>query len=299
MYTLEHHRELAYRAHSNISFSPEKRAESIIKEFSDQLDSDILELQKSLETDRINHYRLMYENHFTTWLSAKSNCISSAITGGSNFPVKKAEKANQREHNKYTEFQDFRKRFFESVAKQNRKQAIVAAGGELEIARKKLIELNEFHESMKRVNKAYKAYLKNPDSINDKSDLTDLEKQTVTRYVSKNSWEHNPYPPYMLTNNNAKIKNTEARIKELEYKDAAKESDVEYKTELPDGYILVNYQADRIQIFNNQRPEPAVIISYKKHGLKWSSFNKCWQRQITGNAFFSLENLFNLKINKK
>ena len=33
MKTLEHLREQAYRAHSNVSFSPEKRAESIVNDY--------------------------------------------------------------------------------------------------------------------------------------------------------------------------------------------------------------------------------------------------------------------------
>lgn len=29
--------------------------------------------------------------------------------------------------------------------------------------------------------------------------------------------------------------------------------------------------------------------------VKWSPFNKCWQRQITNNAIFSMELLFKIK----
>ena len=66
--------------------------------------------------------------------------------------------------------------------------------------------------------------------------------------------------------------------------------------EIPNGKLELNFKADRIQIFNDQKPEQSVIASYKSHGLKWSPFNKCWQRQITPNAKFSMKLLFKIEI---
>jgi len=298
MYTLEHHRDLAYRAHSNTSFSPEKRAEGVIKEHSEQLDADLLKLKESgLEANKIDSYKKMYETHFTAWLGAKSNCISSMITGPAKFPTQRAEKANVREHNRYVDFQKYRELVFTGIDRRNKKMAIVAAGGELEIAKKKLEDLNAFHDSMKRVNKAHISYLKNPNSVTEMA-LSEVELKKVINYVPAYSWEQHPYPKYMLTNNLAKIKATEARVKELESKEE-KKSEVVAEIPIDNGYIVLNYDSDRIRIYNNERPSADIIASYKKNGLKWSGFNKCWQRKITLNAISSMNKLFNIELNQK
>ena len=293
MKTLEHLREQAYRACSNISFSPEKRAESIINDYSAELDEDLIEIEKVAP-----HYAEKYKEKYTQlishWLRSKSNCISSMITGPANFPVRRAEKANRNEENRYKDFRDWRDKIFASFQKQANRKAIMDAGGELEVAKQKLIDLQFLQEYMKRINKAHAAYVKNPNSILE-PELSESEKDFVIKWVPLASYHKKPFMSFSLTNNNAKIKSSEARVKVLEDKEAAK-SDENTEFEISGGKLVLNYQADRIQIFNDQKPEQSVIASYKSHGLKWSPFNKCWQRQITPNAKFSMKLLFKIEI---
>lgn len=293
MKTLEHLREQAYRAYSNISFSPEKRAESIINDYSAELDEDLIEIEKVAP-----HYAEKYKEKYTQlishWLRSKSNCMSSMITGPANFNVQRAEKANRSEENRYKEFRQWRDKIFASFQKQANRKAIMDAGGELEVAKQKLIDLQFLQEYMKRINKAHAAYVKNPNSILE-SELSESEKDFVIKWVPLASYHKKPFMSFSLTNNNAKIKSSEARVKVLEDKEAAK-SDENTEFEISGGKLVLNYQADRIQIFNDQKPEQSVIASYKSHGLKWSPFNKCWQRQITPNAKFSMKLLFKIEI---
>lgn len=62
MKTLEHLREQAYRAYSNVSFSPEKRAESIINDYSSELDEDLIEIEKVAP-----HYAEDAKRYLTSW----------------------------------------------------------------------------------------------------------------------------------------------------------------------------------------------------------------------------------------
>lgn len=291
--TLEHLRELARRAHYWTSFTPEKRAESIVNIYSEELDDDMIEITK-LSAEYAPRYKEKYIQFLSHWLRSKSNCASSMIAGPANFNVRRAEKANRSEENRYNEFRQWRDKIFASFQKQAKRQAIIDAGGELEIAKQKLIDLQFLQEYMKRINKAHAAYIKNPNSILE-SELSESEKDFVIKWVPLASYHKKPFMSFSLTNNNAKIKAAEARVKVLEDKEAAK-SDENTEFEIPGGKLILNYQADRIQIFNEQKPEQSVIASYKSHGLKWSPFNKCWQRQITPNAKFSMKRLFNINL---
>lgn len=289
------HYDLAYRAHTGTSFSPEKRAETIIRDYSEQIISDVDSLkQMQADSGTIERYTAKYEALFVSWLASKSNCISPMITGGSNFPVRMAEKANNRESAKYSQFQDYRNSFLKAIEKQERKQAIEDAGGELEIAKKKLIELNFLQQQMKRLNKAHAAFVKNPNSIID-SDLNEEEKEFVIKWFPKYEYIKKPFQTFSLTNNNAKIKNTQARINELEKKEQNKISAPKSEILFEGGRVFIDHIADRIKIENTERPSSEVITSYKKHGLKWSPRGQCWQRQITANAFYSIEKLLNIK----
>lgn len=292
MKTLEHLREQAYRAYSNISFSPEKRAESIVNDYSSELDEDLIEIEKAAP-HYVDKYKEKYIQMLSHWLRSKSNCISSMITGPSNFPVRRAEKANRNEENRYKDFRDWRDKIFLSFKRQAKRKAIEDAGGELEINKSKIADLLVYQEYMKRINKAHAAYMKKPNSILE-ANLTEDEKDYIIKWVPIASYYTKPFQQFQLTNNLAKIKNTQARITELEKKAYFANQEVK-EYEVPGGKLILNYNDDRIQIFNETKPEQSVINSYKSHGLRWSPYNKCWQRQITNNALYSMQLLFNIK----
>lgn len=107
--------KLAERAYSNVSFSPEKRALSHVRENQAQLAAEIARIEAAgreygANPERIaevvERYKTGFIKRLTNWLGAKSRCISSMITGGSNFPVRRAEKANNSEHNRMLEFME-------------------------------------------------------------------------------------------------------------------------------------------------------------------------------------------------
>lgn len=293
MQTLEHLRDAAYRAHYWVSFTPDKRAEQVINDYSAELDSDIIEIEK-INSDYAPRYKEKYIQLLSHWLRSKSNCASSMIAGPANFNVARAEKANKSEQNRYNEFREWREKIFKSFEKQEKKQAIEAAGGELEINRAKLKRMQDDQERMKKINKCYAAYVKNPKTL-ESADLTEAEKNAIIKWVPEYSYIKKPFEGYQLTNNLARIKNTEARIKDLEKKESLVNNENKI-FDIEGGKLELNFKADRIQIFNDEKPERAVIESYKKHGLKWSPFNKCWQRQITNNALYSMQLLFKIKL---
>lgn len=107
--------ETARRAHYNVSFSPEKRGDRVVADYIaalTDLAAFIEETAKAPEQQAIaqqlfDDLRGKYRGKVLKWLGAKSRCISSAITGPANFPVRRAEKANDSEHKRMGEMVHF------------------------------------------------------------------------------------------------------------------------------------------------------------------------------------------------
>lgn len=283
-------------AFSGTSFSPEKRALQTIIEHSDMLEADINFLKESgTFPETIDKYEKDFVTKYKQWLSARAQCISTMIAGPSNFPVKRAESANNRESSLYSDFMEWRETWKKNTNSRLKREELAAAGGELGMAIAKLKEETAHHEMMKRVNKAYPAYKKSGLPGLEKFALSEKEQQIIIQWVPRYSFEKVPFQGYELRNTLARIKSTEARVKELERKEEnAQAGNKEYQ--IPGGRVVMNYEADRIQIFNDQKPESSVIASYKNNGLNWSPFNKCWQRKITPNAIRSIEYLLKITL---
>ena len=105
--------DAAYRAHSGTSFSPEDRARSAVQGYESELNADLL----SIPADEKERYVENYKKHLFALMAAKSRCLSTMITGPANFPVRRAEKANQAEHNRGIEFSEWRGRALKQIAK--------------------------------------------------------------------------------------------------------------------------------------------------------------------------------------
>lgn len=91
--------DMAYRAHSGSSFSPEKRAVSEC-EYYDSICQEFIAAGKEWAIEK-------FTKLFLKSLSAKSRCVSWMIAGRANFPVARMEKYNRWEHNATSELLAF------------------------------------------------------------------------------------------------------------------------------------------------------------------------------------------------
>ena len=91
----------------------------------------------------------------------------------------------------------------------------------------------------------------------------------------------NPFPSYRLSNNNGTIRNTRARIEELEKRQTQ---------EAPQGWgfdggeVVINTEINRLQIVFDERPDYGLKEELKRHGFRWAPSQNAWQRQLTDNA---------------
>lgn len=90
------------------------------------------------------------------------------------------------------------------------------------------------------------------------------------------------FPSYKLTNNNAKIKTVESRIKMLE----AIEVRVEFDMQIGSVRVRENKEAGRLQMIFEGKPVEKIRRELKRHGFRWSGSQGAWQRYISTNALY-------------
>lgn len=217
-------------------------------------------------------------------------CPSIMISGGSNFPVRKKEKQNAAQDRHYQLYDEIQA-IPEKISGLLRGANIIKSSDAdaIEQLKAKAKKAEALQAEMKAVN----AYYRKHKTLKGYKDYTD-EKAAKLDDAIKNSMWGVPFPPYELTNNNAKIKNTKARIAQLERlkneaEAAAEQTKDEYSTDL--FKVVENAEIMRIQLFFDDKPDSDTRTILKKHAYKWSPSNGCWQRQLTNNAKYDLKRL--------
>lgn len=280
---LEKHLQLAIRAHNGTSHVPEQRGAYYIRAYSEQLTADMDKVQ-GLGGDP-EDYRQRYERYFVNWLSAKSRCLSSMITGPSGFPVRQAQKANESERKRSEEFVNFRERYMERLARAQRR-AQRAESDPVADLRRKIEGAERDQEIMKAANKIVQA--KNGSAAEKVQRLvTELHMRegNATQLLQPDYMGRVGFASYLLTNNLANIKRMRERLAELERKAATASTE----TARPDGIRIVeNTEMDRLQVYFPGKPDADTIGRLKSNAFKWSPSQGCWQRHLTDNARTSL-----------
>jgi len=275
--------QLAIRAHNGTSFTPEKRGKDYIESYSAELVEDLAKLPEDARAD----YEERYKRFFSAWLNAKCNCLSTMITGGSNFPVRRAEKANNTERRRSDEFRQFREKYFARIARNERREARENSDPLAEM-RDKLENAEKLQKWMVAANKVV-----NNKKLDEAGKIAGLVALGFTegrarQILTPDSCNRIGFAAYQLQNNNANIKRMRERVAELEAKAAATTTE----TEREDGIKIVeNAEADRLQIFFPGKPDAETIGKLKRNAFKWSPSQGCWQRQLTGNAIHAMRQI--------
>jgi hypothetical protein len=282
---LQHFQDRAISAHNWTSFSPEKRGEQMIKDYSGELASDIDELKgHGVSDESLTDYKARYERYFSSYLGAKGNTFSVMITGGGNFPVRRHEKANRSCERHYEIFREWRVRTKKAIIR--KAQPVKTFASELDRYRADLAGMQRNHELMKEGNKRIKQANK------DKVDITQY--LTDTFNIAPHMIEWTMKFGFRLTSNNANMKRVEGMIKTLEQKEAMKQKSPITNYTFEGGKMIINYDIDRIQIMFDSKPNSEELAAWKAKGLNtfnWSPSAMAWQRKITGNALYSVKRM--------
>ena len=204
---------------------------------------------------------------------------SILIAGGSNFPVRKKEKQNAARDTNYREWQDI-----QGLLDKIRSTGMGGISADdpqaVQKLEKKLAGLEKAQETMKAVN----AYYRKHKTLDGCPHLSPESIEKMKADMSS-QWhiEDKPYPTWALSNNNAEIRRVKERIKSLSL-----QKEIGYVGwEFEGGKVEANTEANRLQIFFDEKPDAATREELKSNGFRWSPKAEAWQRQLTDNAYYS------------
>ena len=267
---------IAYRASQGISFSPEERGGQWLNDCANRLRNHLAQIPEEMHATFEQKYVQLYGQ----WLGAMSRCISPMITGGSKFPTQRAQKLNDHADNALKRMTLWVEKFIKRCNRQQR----LTGWAEIERLQEKVDTLQRLQDMMKAANKiARSKKLSEEEQIDELVALGFNEQQSVAILKPTERWQSVGFPTYQLTNNLAKIKDTQARIARLTRMAESSDREVEVEGVL----VQVCNSEERLRLCYNGKPDSATITMLKKHGFKWSPKNMAWQRQLTEMAICS------------
>lgn len=276
-------RELAVRSGQMISMDPERWGENML----DSLETGLQKFLDRLPEEVRGDYEDRYIEKYKEWLYAMSRCFSQAITGAGGWKpatFRRHEKTNAAEKAARERLEVW----VEKVVKRCNRQERLTGWAEVERLQEKIDSLKELQEKMKAANKIIRSKkLAEVEKVDELMALGFNEKYAMM-IMEPNGWWGAGFAPFHLTNNNAKIKDAEARLKRhAALAEQATQGDTE--TEYIWGKLVVCYEDERYRFIFDGKPAQEVINLMKSHAFKWSPSNQAWQRQITPNATFSVK----------
>ena len=290
------------RSYSWISFDPDTRAEKDIKQWGEMFYSLYNSLSEEAKKQGVlEKYNSAFNNGYNSLLklereiiATRSKTFSTAITGGAGITEKQisinetrmrlqAEKS-ELWRQKYDKLQ----KILEKIAK-NKPADLYEEGDVIKStdthAIKKLQDKIKAIEAekdfLKRSEKAVKEYQRT-------NDFTVFSKYNIPNDKANEYIEQIKRFGYALlsglNNKNAEIRRIKERIAILE-KNQAKGTD---EILIEGGKIVYNGEAQRLQIFFDGIPSKEVREALKSHAFKWAPTAKAWQRTLTENAKYAV-----------
>lgn len=282
----------ARSAHEMMSFSDYKQG-SKTAEYQSYVNkaydlADAIAEERPEDAERAYGLAERYAKRLADNMNAESRigcmCPSVMISGPANFPVRKKEKQNaawDRNHKEWNEIQEI----LQKIENIRYGKEIIKSGDEdaVEKLERKLDELKDTQEKMKAANRA----IRMKDSGKGDAKLKELgfSDEQIKELRTPDFCGRIGFPDYALQNNNANIHRTEDRLKSLK---ATKEKGTQ-ETECKFFKVVKNTEIMRLQLIFDGKPDPEVRDILKGNGFKWAPSQSAWQRQLTGNAEYALQ----------
>ena len=201
---------------------------------------------------------------------------SIMIAGGSNFPVRKKQKQLAADEKNMQEFSEI-----QGLLSKIRSTGMGGISADDPDAVSKLQSKLAKREALQETMKAVNAYYRKRKTVDGCPHLTP-EQIEKTKASMSSDWRANPQPfeSYQLSNNNAEIRRLKERIATL-----TRQKEIGYVGwEFDGGKVEANTDANRLQIFFDDKPDADTREKLKEYGFRWSPSAGAWQRQLNDNA---------------
>ena len=296
------------RSYSWISFDPDARAERDRKQWGEMFYSLYNSLSEEAKKQGVlEKYNSAFNNGYNSLLklereiiATRSKTFSTAITGGAGITEKQIstnEKRMRLQSEKselWSQKYDKLHKILEKIAK-NKPEDLYEEGDIIKSTdnnamtklQQKLKMLQDRKIMLKNGVVAAKEYQKNKDlSVFKKYNIDEETTETIVNHIDKGGkpTEKDMYNWFTMPYLNRDIKEVEKRIAILE-KNQAKGTD---EILIEGGKIVHNGEAQRLQIFFDGIPSKEVREALKAHAFKWAPTAKAWQRTLTENAKYAV-----------
>ena len=292
-----------YNSYSMSSFDPERRAENDKKMFgASMLNLYNSSVEEAKENNRLEEYNQAFERYYAVILkknkeviSARTGTFSTAVTGRAGIKGSQLRKNEAKQKREY----EINKELINYIEKAEKKLNEVARNPDqfykdqaikstdknaIEKLNQKIELLEAEKDFIKRSEKACKEYQKTEDfSVFEKYNIPQKEAKEYVEQIERHGL------PLIkgISSISAEIRRVKERITLLE---KSKESEDE-NFDIENGRILVNKEAQRVQIFFDNIPDANTRDALKKRAFKWAPSAKAWQRTLTGNAIDAVKYL--------
>lgn len=292
-----------YNSYYWVSFDPERRAENDKKMFgTSMLNLYNSSVEEAKENNRLEEYNQAFERYYAVILkknkeviSARTGTFSTAVTGGAGIKANQIRKNEAKQKREY----EINKELIDYIEKAEKKLNEVARNPDqfykdqaikrtdknaIEKLNQKIELLEAEKDFIKRSEKACKEYQKTKDfSVFEKYNIPQKEAKEYVEQI-----ERLGHPLIIgISSISAEIRRVKERIALLEKSKASEDENFD----IENGRILVNKEAQRVQIFFDNIPDANTRDALKKRAFKWAPSAKAWQRTLTGNAIDAVKYL--------
>lgn len=268
-------KEAARRSYYWTSFNPDERGDRDLKSQEEQCRKDI----EGMSHEDAEQYAARYKQYVSSMFARHSSCASSMITGGSNFNSRRNEKANRSYHNICEEFNKWRVKAIAAIEKRAKEAEEAAKSPEQ--------RNNDVWEMVK-------------DTINTRSGaLLYSRMETIARRGDVELIERaidyvRSMPKHRFTERHKFFKlDVIARSVRQKMKGDSEAESIEISFD--GGKIVKNFQADRVQIIFDSRPNNEMTYKLKHAAFRWSPTNNAWQRQLTVNGIWAAKKVIEVE----
>ena len=264
-------------------------------------------LEQAKQTGALESYNATFDKgysyilkNYLEMVGIRARTFSTAITGGGNISERKIannEKLMRSEHERLEKHIELQKKLEERLAKVAKNTPVdqYEEGDVIKSTdnnattklQQKLKMLQDRKTMLKNGVVAAKEYQKNKDiSVFKQYNIDSETTEQIINHIDKGGkpTEKDMYSWFTMPYLNRDIKEVENRIATLE-KNQAKGTD---ETLIEGGKIVYNGEAQRLQIFFDGIPSKEVREALKVHAFKWAPTAKAWQRTLTENAKYAV-----------
>lgn len=268
---------VAVQAHSGTSMVPEKRGEFVrsnyaeyMAYFFDRVLKIAGEEKREEAVTELERYRQGYKDRYNGVLRRRSRVMSAMITGPSNFPTRRNQKASDSYENAERELVEWSKRVEEKIIRHFTGSDIIRTGSADAVAQleEKLAKMKAQHEFMRAANKVIKGKGDPDEKLDALLALDDdLTEEAARKILSvPDCYGIVGFAPFKLTNSNARIKAAEEQLAKAKYL----ATQVTTETTVGKVRMVNNTQDDRMELYFPTRVSKELYADMKSHGFRFT-----------------------------